>query len=67
MSEKEVCRYLELADRRLFIVIHSGIDWQPEYGPELEAIDKELAGLREQVDRVHGVILNQPANTKEPA
>lgn len=53
MSEKEVCRYLQLVDRWLFIIIHSGVDWQPEYGPELTAIDKELAGLREQVDRAH--------------
>lgn len=37
MTDKEVCRYLELVDRRLFILIHSGIDWKPEYTPELEA------------------------------
>lgn len=53
MSEKEVNRYLKLVDRRLFILVHSGIDWKPEYGPELDAIDKELAGLRKLVDREH--------------
>lgn len=53
MSEKEVCRYLELVDRRLFIVIHSGIDWQQEYGPELEAIDEELSGLKTLVEMTH--------------
>ncbi len=51
MTDKEVCRYLELVDRRLFILIHSGIDWKPVYTPELEAIDRELAGLRKMVDR----------------
>lgn len=53
MTDKEVCRYLELVDRRLFILIHSGIDWKPDYTPELEAIDRELAGLRKMVDCEH--------------
>ena len=53
MSEKEVCRYLELVDRRLFILVHSGIDWKPEYVSEMEAIDEELAALRELVEQEH--------------
>lgn len=53
MSANEVNRYLELTGRRLFIVMHSGVDWKPEYGSELEAIDKELAELRVLVDQAH--------------
>lgn len=53
MTDKEVCRYLGLVDRRLFIIIHSGIDWKPEYALELEAIDRELARLKEMVDYEH--------------
>lgn len=45
MTEQEVDRYLELVDRRLAIIT-SGKDWKPEYGPELAAIDRELAGLK---------------------
>ena len=32
---------------------YMGIDWKPEYGPELEAIDRELAELRALVDMEH--------------
>mgnify|MGYP001057081119 CR=1 FL=1 len=53
MSDKEVCRYLELVDRRLFIIIHSGIDWKPGYISEMEDIDKELAELRVLVEKAH--------------
>lgn len=53
MTDKEVCRYLELLSRRLFILAHSGIDWKPEYVSELEAVDKELAELKEMVDYEH--------------
>ena len=51
MQDEEVCRYLKLVDRRLFILTHSGINWKPEYGSEMEAIDRELAGLRVMIDR----------------
>ena len=51
MTDEEVCRYLELVDRRLFILTHSGINWKPEYGSEMEALDRELAGLRVMIDR----------------
>lgn len=53
MTDREVCRYMELMDRRVFILTHSGISWKPEYGPELEAIDRELAELRKLVDQTH--------------
>jgi len=53
MGAEEVCRYLELLDRRLYIVTHSGIDWKPEYGSELAAVDRELAGLRKLIDQEH--------------
>ena len=53
MTEKEVNRYLQLAARKSFILIHSGISWKPEYGPELEAINQELAKLRNIIDREH--------------
>ena len=53
MTEKEVGRYLELIDRRLYILNHSGIDWQPEYGPELDRINRKLTELREAVEAEH--------------
>lgn len=54
MTGKEVCRYIDLVDRRVFIITHSGVDWKPEYSAELEAIDRELTGLCRKVDREHG-------------
>ncbi len=53
MAGKEVCRYIDLVDRRVFIITHSGVDWKTEYTAELEAIGRELAGLRKKVDREH--------------
>lgn len=50
MTGKEVNRYLSLVNRRLVILLNSGIDWKPEYGPELEEIDRELAALRPLID-----------------
>lgn len=52
-SQEDVLEYLQLLDRRLFIVMHSGIDWQPEYEQELEEIDKRCAVLRVRVDAAH--------------
>ena len=46
MTERQVLRYLELNSRRLFILLHFGVDWRPEYGPELEKITQELEELR---------------------
>lgn len=50
MSEQQILRYLYLVDRRLYIILNSGINWQPEYGPELVGIDRELMELREVVE-----------------
>lgn len=50
MSEKQILRYLDLVNRRLYIILHSGIDWKPEYKPELDRIDKELTELRKVID-----------------
>ncbi len=50
MSEQQVLRYLHLVDRRLYIILNSGINWQPEYGTELDEIDRELMELREVVE-----------------
>ncbi len=62
MTEKEILRYLELADRKLDIVVnHSGIDWKPEYEEELKNIDQELVGLRRLIDREHDNIVRNKA------
>lgn len=53
MSDKDVCRYLYLVDRRLFILTNSGIDWKPDYAQEMGEIDRELARLRVLVDQAH--------------
>ncbi len=50
LGMEQVTRYLKLLDRRMYIVMHSGVDWKPEYGKELDDIDKELSGLRELMD-----------------
>ena len=46
LTVEDIARYMLLAERKAYILMHSGISWKPEYGPELEAIDKELASLR---------------------
>lgn len=53
MTQDDVLRYLSLVDRRLEIVLHSGIDWNPEYGPELDEIDQELSRFRNMIDQEH--------------
>lgn len=50
MSEQQVLRYLQLVDRRVHIIINSGIGWKPEFVPELEEIDREIAGLRKVIE-----------------
>lgn len=52
MGTEQILRYLYLVDRRLTLLT-SGINWKPEYGPELEAVDRELKQLREVVDAEH--------------
>ena len=53
MTDKQVLRYTELANRKFFILSHTGISWKPEYAEELEAIDQELAELRQIIDQEH--------------
>lgn len=53
MTKEDISRYLDLVDRRLFIIVHSGIDWKPEYGPELECIDQEIAKMRVMIEQEH--------------
>lgn len=53
MAEKEVLRYLFLVDRKLTILLNSGINWKPEYEDELKSIDMELVRLRKLVDAEH--------------
>lgn len=48
MTDKEICRYLELVDRRLFILVHSGINWKPEYAEELEELKKVVDSEHEK-------------------
>ncbi len=50
LSEEQVTRYLQLTDRRMFIIMHSGASWKPEYAQELEEIDQEIAVLRTAID-----------------
>lgn len=53
MTARQVSRYIDLVNRRTQILNHSGVDWKPEYGLELNLIEKELADLRSLVDEEH--------------
>lgn len=53
MTAQQVSRYIDLVNRRTQILNHSGVDWKPEYGLELNQIEKELAELRLLVDAEH--------------
>lgn len=53
LNASQVTRYIELVNRRLYILMHSGIDWKPEYAAEFETIDKEIAELRKVIDYTH--------------
>ncbi len=50
MTGKQIDRYLSLVNRRLVILLNSGIDWKPEYSAELAKIDQEIAALRPLID-----------------
>lgn len=43
---EQVTEYLNLLDRRIYIVMHSGVDWKPEYEQELKEIDSKISALR---------------------
>ena len=46
MTDKQICRYTALVSRKAEIYSrYSGIHWKPEYGAELEKIDRELSEL----------------------
>jgi hypothetical protein len=49
IKEKDILRYLDLVDRRLQILLHSGVQWKPEYAKEMEDIDREIPQLREKL------------------
>lgn len=53
VNEKKVLRYLFLVDRRLEIILNSGVNWKQEYEDELMSIDMELDNLRRLVDAEH--------------
>ncbi len=48
--ELTIAKYAQLANRKSWIITHSGADWKPEYEQELAGIDKELAELRKVID-----------------
>ena len=50
MTDQHVLRYLELVDRLLWIMRHSGTDWKPEYEEEGNAIRAELEAIRPIVE-----------------
>lgn len=62
MTDKQVRRYIELVNRRTWLLIHSGIEWKPEYTEEIKRIDKELAELRPLVDQEHEKRLKKSPN-----
>lgn len=53
MTDKQVLEYMTLVDRRVQILLNSGIHWKPEYEAEMKTIDAKLAELRPLVDAEH--------------
>lgn len=53
MNKHDVSKYIDLLHRRTFILLHSDIDWKPEYETELQQINQELDLLRSLVDQEH--------------
>lgn len=53
MTEKQILRYLELVDRRLQIIINSGVNWLPHYKQEMADIDREIGELRQVINAEH--------------
>lgn len=51
MTDQQVVRYLTLVDRKLQILLDSGVNYKPEYAEEMEAIDKEIAELRPLIEQ----------------
>ena len=53
MGDSDVLRYLSLLKRKFGIAMSYGDSWKPEYGEELEGIDRELGQLRAAIDAEH--------------
>ena len=51
MTAEQVNRYLDLVNRRLYILAHSGADWKPEYETEMQQIDREIAEMQPIVEQ----------------
>ena len=66
MTEEQVNRYLDLVNRRLFILTHKGIDWKPEYAGELKQIDQELEQLRPIVEQARKEKRDYDSRKKRP-
>lgn len=55
MNKHDVSKYIDL--------LHSGIDWKPEYEAELQQINQELDLLRSLVDQERSrKVRNNPPN-----
>ena len=50
MTDAEVSRYINAVHMKTYVLLHSGIDWKPEYDQMLEEANKELVELRPLVD-----------------
>ncbi len=53
-TNEQNIRYRQLTDRRIFLLLHSGIGFKKEYLPELEAVNQEMKELRAVIDWEHG-------------
>lgn len=51
MTVEQVTEYLDLINRRLYILTHSGIQWKPEYAQELDGINQKIEELRSTVEQ----------------
>ncbi len=51
MTEEQVLRYLDLADRKASILTSSGIHWKPEYEKEIKEIEQELSSIRKLFEK----------------
>lgn len=50
MTDAEVSRYINAVHMKMYVLLHSGIDWKPKYDQMLEEANKELVELRPLVD-----------------
>lgn len=52
MTDKQVVEYIDLVNRRLQILINSGVNWKPEYAKEMKQIDARIAKLYPLVEEL---------------